>query len=166
MTEDAPIKPWYKQFWPWFLIALPMTAVIGSMITISLAITDTDGLVKDDYYKEGLAVNANKARKQMAEDLGIAATGELNRDNGNIEVIMNDAPIGNFESLTLKMIHPTRANQDIDTFLKSSDGKTFTGVIEQELLAGHWWVRLAPENNAWYIEGRMLYPQNNRVVLN
>lgn len=31
-------KPWFKQFWPWFLISLPASVVIASMFTISLAI--------------------------------------------------------------------------------------------------------------------------------
>ena len=34
-TEKAP---WYKQFWPWFLISLPASVVIASMFTISIAV--------------------------------------------------------------------------------------------------------------------------------
>ena len=26
--------PWYRQFWPWFLISLPATAVAGCAVTI------------------------------------------------------------------------------------------------------------------------------------
>ncbi|WP_425348331.1 FixH family protein, partial [Vibrio splendidus] len=28
------VKPWYKQFWPWFLIALPATVVIWTIMTV------------------------------------------------------------------------------------------------------------------------------------
>lgn len=34
----ANTTPWYKQFWPWFLIALPGSVVIASLFTISLAV--------------------------------------------------------------------------------------------------------------------------------
>ncbi len=166
MSDNLPVKAWYKQFWPWFLIALPMTAVIGSMITINLAITDTDGLVKDDYYKEGLAINSDKARKNMAESLGIAAEGEISLETGEFVVTMNDAAIGNYDEMIVKWIHPTRAHQDVTLTLKSTDGKNFSGTVEQELLPGYWWVRFSPANDSWYIEGRMLYPKNNRVILN
>jgi hypothetical protein len=36
--KNTDSKPWFKQFWPWFLIALPGSVVIASMFTISLAI--------------------------------------------------------------------------------------------------------------------------------
>ena len=40
--------PWYKQFWPWFIIALPASAVIASFFTLWLAISNPDYLVVDD----------------------------------------------------------------------------------------------------------------------
>ena len=40
--------PWYKQFWPWFIIALPASAVIASFFTLWLAISNPDHLVVDE----------------------------------------------------------------------------------------------------------------------
>ena len=40
--------PWYKQFWPWFIIALPASAVVASFITLWIAISNPDPLVVDD----------------------------------------------------------------------------------------------------------------------
>ena len=42
---DLDTKPWYRQFWPWFLICLPASAVIASLYTVSLAFRTTDSLV-------------------------------------------------------------------------------------------------------------------------
>jgi hypothetical protein len=39
-------QPWYRQFWPWFLIALPGSTVIGCAITIWLAVTNPDTIVR------------------------------------------------------------------------------------------------------------------------
>jgi len=49
-TELAPGEgvPWYKQFWPWFIIALPASAVVASFFTLWLAISNPDQLVVDD----------------------------------------------------------------------------------------------------------------------
>jgi hypothetical protein len=49
-TTPASIEllPWYKQFWPWFIIALPASAVIASFFTLWLAISNPDYLVVDE----------------------------------------------------------------------------------------------------------------------
>lgn len=44
-------KPWYRQFWPWFLIALPATAVVASFATLAIAIRNADEVVSDPDYE-------------------------------------------------------------------------------------------------------------------
>jgi len=48
--QDPPVQdlPWYRQFWPWFIIALPAAAVIASFFTLWLAISNPDYVVVDD----------------------------------------------------------------------------------------------------------------------
>lgn len=48
--NPAPIEilPWYKQFWPWFIIALPASVVVASFFTLWLAISNPDHLVVDE----------------------------------------------------------------------------------------------------------------------
>ena len=41
-------KPWYRQFWPWFIISLPVSSVIVSMTILWLAITNPDHSVLDE----------------------------------------------------------------------------------------------------------------------
>jgi len=38
----APTVPWYRQFWPWFVIALLSSAVAGSLVSAYLAVHTTD----------------------------------------------------------------------------------------------------------------------------
>ncbi len=47
-TKHLPVKPWYKQFWPWFLLALPASVVIASMFTIFLAVQNAPVLIQKD----------------------------------------------------------------------------------------------------------------------
>ena len=49
--KNTDPKPWFKQFWPWFLIALPGSVVIASMFTISLAIQNAPVIVQKDLGK-------------------------------------------------------------------------------------------------------------------
>ena len=50
-TEDA--RPWYRQLWPWMLIIPPAGAVIGGMLTLYLAVTRPDTLVRKDCVRDG-----------------------------------------------------------------------------------------------------------------
>ena len=38
----ATTPPWYRHFWPWFLIAMLSSAVIGSFISLYLAVHTSD----------------------------------------------------------------------------------------------------------------------------
>lgn len=42
-------KPWYKQFWPWFIISLPAISVIASLTTLWIAISHPDSTVPNDH---------------------------------------------------------------------------------------------------------------------
>lgn len=47
-SEPVQARPWYRQFWPWFIIALPAAAVVASFISLWLAVSNPDYLVLDE----------------------------------------------------------------------------------------------------------------------
>ena len=53
-TDNA--RPWYRQLWPWLLIIPPAGAVIGGMITLYLAVTRPDVLVRKDCVRDGATI--------------------------------------------------------------------------------------------------------------
>ena len=48
IVNEVDWRPWFREPWVWFIIALPACAVVGCAITIWLAITRPDYLVVDD----------------------------------------------------------------------------------------------------------------------
>jgi hypothetical protein len=53
LIEKSQEPPWYRQFWPWFIIALPASAVIASLITFYLAVSRPDYVViEDEEYRQ------------------------------------------------------------------------------------------------------------------
>ena len=46
-------KVWYKEPWPWLLMAGPAIVVVAGFITFYLAQVNAADLVSDDYYKDG-----------------------------------------------------------------------------------------------------------------
>ena len=62
-------QPWYRQFWPWFIIALPASAVIASFFTLWLAISNPDHLVvdEDEYQQLRSELKAQAPDKDSSE---------------------------------------------------------------------------------------------------
>jgi len=70
--KPVVIRPWYKEPWPWILIALPLITIIASFITLYLAISRPDYLVVDD--QEMQQVKAGLRAQDLAEkDVATAA---------------------------------------------------------------------------------------------
>jgi hypothetical protein len=73
-TAPSPIEnlPWYRQFWPWFIIALPASAVIAGFITLWLAISRPDHLVVDDeeYRRIKSELKAQAPEQEQKEEAG------------------------------------------------------------------------------------------------
>lgn len=55
-SEPVP-KPWWREPWPWILMAGPFAAIIGCIITIVLATQNfSDQAIEDGGFKRGLVV--------------------------------------------------------------------------------------------------------------
>ena len=76
------IKPWYKQFWPWFLIGLLAYSVVQGLTLLTIATKNPPGLISDDYYDVGKGINQSLERENHAIRLKLHATLLLNDDNG------------------------------------------------------------------------------------
>lgn len=150
-----PPAPWYRQFWPWVLIGLPAATVVAGFVTLAIAMHDPDGLVTDDYYKQGLAVNAQKARDREALRLGLSAAVRVSASEGMVDLSMLSGDLTS-DTITLTFMHPTRAQFDRTVQLHST-GLGYEGKIEP-LAPGNWHVILEPENREWRIRGRMRLP--------
>lgn len=159
MTNSTFIQPWYKQFWPWFLITFPAIAVIAGIVTIVLAVNSNDGLVNDDYYKEGLAINKTLQRNDKATELNLHATATWDKLTQLVTLKLTGKIKSLPARLTLTASHPTRANFDQRIQLYLSPDKLFYSGRSQNINNGDWILFLEPENITWRISGRVKLPE-------
>lgn len=105
------IQAWYREPWPWLLMAGPATVVVAGVITTVIAFRTSDGLVAEDYYKQGLAVNRLLAREKRAEAIGASATAQFTPTREGVQVMLEAAaPLP--ATLRLVLVHPARASED------------------------------------------------------
>lgn len=139
------MKPWYREPWPWILMAGPFAVVVAGAATMWVAFASADGLVADDYYKQGLAINKRIAKEREAERRGISAEVRLEHERLRVE-LKGDAP----PALFVQLVHATRAGYDQRLRL----APVAAGVYESEisdLPRGHWHVVIEDPRGAWRI---------------
>lgn len=154
-------KPWYREPWPWLLMAGPFIVIVAGIATAWLAVRSSDGLVTDDYYKQGQAAGETLARSRHAEELGLRAG--LSMIEGGLRVRMS----GNFSApptaLLVTLSHPTRAGLDQRVRLLRYD-ESYTGAIDLPA-SGHWIVLVEDEAKTWRLMGSVILPTAVEAVI-
>lgn len=163
-SSDLDTKPWYRQFWPWFLIALPGTVVVASLFTVYIAFKNADNLVVDNYYRDGLAINQVIEQDKVATQLGLSAEVRLDRESG--ELFVSLAGIAEPPSeLTLLLLHPTDESRDRQLLMATITSGHYRIDLEQQL-QNRYYLRLLPEpNRDWRLVGELDFSTANQVTL-
>jgi len=158
----AQQKPWYVQPWVWLLIAVPATAVIVGMFLLYFAITTNDGLVVDDYYTRGKAINLDLARDRAAQTHGLEARFDIDMARNRVTLTLKSHDYAPPREAKLSFLHPTQPHHDQHVLLQQvGEGQYSAGI--NELGRGKWYVQL--EADDWRLSGRMQMPLTAPVML-
>jgi len=130
-TVSPPVAPWYRHAWPWILMAGPAFVVVGGAYATWLAASTSDGLVADDYYKRGMAINRMLARNEYSARAGMTADVRIDA-SGAVRVVLarTDNVAETAGDLRLRIVHPTRAGQDRETSLVRDASGAFVGHVD------------------------------------
>jgi len=142
-------RPWYREPWPWILMAAPASAVAGGAVTLWLAVSTSDGLVADDYYKQGLAINRVLHREQEAARLQVGL--RLEPAPGTLTArLQGRAPRP--EALFVQLAHATRAGNDLRLRLAHAGGDVYRSALPPRA-PGHWRVIVEDPRGEWRVSG-------------
>lgn len=161
----AKTLPWYREPWPWLLMAGPALVIVAGAVTTWIAVTTSDGLVTDDYYKQGLAINQIIDRGALAARHDYRAG--LRFEAGQREVALNLSAADDAQRpdlLRLRVVHPTRAGRDALVLLRRGNDGIYRGVAP-ELADGRWLLVLEDADAAWRIDGELRLPEQAGTVL-
>jgi uncharacterized protein len=136
-------RPWHRQRWPWLLIAGPLAVVVASLASAWIALRSDDGLVAQDYYKQGLLIN--RKLPQAAQATGRSPGASIAVETGRqLHVRLREVSIAP-SRLQLTFIRPgDRASEQRVELARNSDGE-WVGALPA-LGSGRWIVALASES--------------------
>lgn len=163
MTDSINPPPWYKQFWVWFIIALPVLSMILSLTMMSFAINTSDSLVIDDYYKEGKGINRQLSKIQEAKAKNIKTRLSITPNNVSITFVSGTPESG--EAIELEFFHATLVDRDFRVLLTKDAAGVYRSQINNNI-KGKWKLSLHPYNQQWKIVQDFTFPANQSVDFN
>ena len=149
-AEQRP-EPWYRQFWPWFLIALPGSVVLASGVTFWLAVSRPNPMVVDDYSRIARSTELRVERDQAAAALGVHAEIRLIAGADVVEVRLWPETVAP-DSLQLRLSHPLVEERDKVLDLMRVPGGWSASLAPPE---GRWYVQLYPGDSSWRLSGEL-----------
>jgi hypothetical protein len=133
-------------------MGLPAIVVVAGIVTLVIAVNSNDGVVSDDYYKRGLAVNQVIDRDIAAQAMGLQAN--LMRNGAAIRAIVTAKPeVVLPEVVRLRLAHPTRSGMDQEIDLTRDAPGSYGGQLQNAQLGGRWNVFLEDQARNWRLTG-------------
>jgi hypothetical protein len=144
------------------LIGIPFSAVIMGGFLLYFAITSYDGLVVDDYYKQGKEINLVIERDHAATELGLHGSLQLEQAKGTVHLTLKSHKQTMLpDKLELAMLHATRAGFDrVITLQRTPDGDYFA--ILPTLQPGRWHTQIGTAQ--WRLTGSLKLPSDSNVI--
>ena len=152
MSATRSSTPWFREPWPWILLSGPAAVVVAGVFTAILAVRSSDGVVADDYYKQGLAINRTLEKGARARLLGVDAEMTIDASRSQASVALKSrAPPP--KQLHLSLIHPTRPGVDqAVTLVRAGDGR-YVGHADASQ-ASSWLIAVEDDAGTWRVGGR------------
>ena len=162
-------KPWHSYPLVWMMISIPFSAVIMGVVMIWLAVDTDDGLVADDYYKQGLAINDVITLDKKASELNLSAVVQFESSSKVINVQFDKGLLDEYPAtLELNFQHATRANSDISITLNHGIGDQYIGYLDEPITQGVWYFEVADSGKAeesWKLNARSYVKPDNLIKL-
>ena len=137
-------RRWYREPWPWLLMGGPFIVIIASLASAWMAVKSDDGVVAQDYYKQGLLINQRLRHAAPNPELRLGAMITVTT-GGEVRVHMEGLADA-LPSLRLKLAHPATGSHPAVVMLNRSADGDYVGALPEQT-PGRWIVTL--ESDGW-----------------
>lgn len=160
-------EPWYRQFWPWFIVGLLGVSVVGSLTTVFIAVRGADPDVRGEWNVDAKAVHPVTDARDLARANGVGALLGLEAAGGRLSLEVWSPGLALPDRLAAHFAHPTLAERDVVVvFVREADG--VYAAERPAGLGGRYEIAIAPEaaaqDAAWEIIARGTLTHASRIA--
>ena len=161
-SQKTSIRPWFNEPMVWMIIAIPLSAVLVGSFMLTMSIKSYDGLVVDDYYKQGKEINRVLTRNENARRYNLTAIANMTKSRQLVVGLHHNDDFSLPKSIEFKFLHRTRAGKDqVHQLTRYADG-LYRAPLPKGL-DGIWKMQI--ETGDWRIVGNATLPQDNHFTL-
>ncbi len=130
---------WYREPWFWLLMSPLMLVFVVSAILVSVAISGSDDVVSDNYYKEGRMLSQEFTSEEYAQSIGLS--GKVIIDVASSEIFITLNQVIDEQELHVYLSHPVKSSLDQRLRVKKISDSRFRADLPASL-NGRWYVRV------------------------
>lgn len=143
--DVTPVR-WYREAYVWLIILFPALSIMMGIILLVLSIKSFDGMVVDDYYKQGMIINEVLARDDKAHDSGLNARLDWQTASKTIQIELSaDSGFNYPDELKAAFMHATRGGLDVTVLLSRINNQSYLATAPG-LAPGRWHVEIAADD--------------------
>ena len=168
-------RPWFQQPFVWMVIGIPLSSVIVGMVMLWLSIVSFDGMVSDDYYKQGLQINRVLDRERAALAARLSGTFTLRETDSRLLLQSADSTFQLPSQVDVQLSYATSAGQDV-AFTMTHSAAFASGEYHGPALnlpQGRWYVYISSDSidgatvdrDAWRLNGILSTPGDGVVAV-
>ncbi|HEY9032634.1 MAG TPA: FixH family protein [Pseudomonadales bacterium] len=162
-TDALQHPPWYRQFWPWFIIGLPAVVVVACIGLVILSFNVADDMVDKGYYEEGLAINTLLGQLETARQAGMQA--QLRVAGDQLTLLVDRLP--QHDTLVIDFAHPLDQGRDTQLQLQAdSRGEYHVQLPVSLQQTEKWYIDIYPQQAQpqWRIKGTAFFPADQLIL--
>jgi|GEM_PF-922583 len=152
-VNDIQVRPWYREFWVWFLLAIIGMGVASGTGVLVIGIKNAPQMVTGDYQPLGKVLIDTHERADRARALGLS--GALSVSEQQIELNLSAHDLDALpEQLLLRFQHPTDAERDISAVARRIDAGRWQADLGSLRAPARSRVILSDLQQTWWLSGR------------
>lgn len=150
--HEAPINPWYKEPWPWFILLVLGIGIVSGTTVAWIGISNPPEMVIGEYERLGRGLTDTASRTATARSLGLF--GQVSFEDKRIVLELNARDVEALpETLLIRFQHPATSEGDSTVVLKRQAHGRYVG---EPGIAPHARARVIVSDlgQTWWLSGR------------